>query len=444
MKILVVSNGYPPRGGFGTEFYTREMVCGLRRRGHALCVMHPERSGGRPRYAMESVQEDGVPVFLLHNPGDPSKRFATSYRDEGVEGAFAELLAREKPDLVHFTYLLWGLSLRLPEVAKEHGIPSVVTLTDYGLLCHRAQMFDGRLERCGGPHPPSRCARCIRTPLASEYAPLTRWLRGLAAESLALLGGLGKVPVAEDLARREEEVRRAWSALSHAIAPTRSLQNHFLRAGMPREKLSHLVYAFDEGPYRELPRAQPGTPKRFGFLGQFAPHKGMACLLEAVRELERLAPEAEWELVFYGGASAGRHARYGEQVLAEVRGGRVRLGKPFEPQEAPKILAGLSALVAPSEWDENAPLAVLQARAVGLPVIATDVPGISEVLRVPSQGRLVPVGDARALAQAMHAVVTGELRGPVEAGLACSLDEHLNELDRIYAEVLGTQEVGLG
>jgi glycosyltransferase involved in cell wall biosynthesis len=436
MKLLVVSNGYPPRGGFGTEFYTRELVRGLARRGHAPSVLHPERGGARPRYSLERVEEDGVPVFLLHNPGDASKRFAPSYRDEGVERAFAEHLARERPDVVHFTYLLWGLSLRLPEVARAHGIPSVATLTDYGLLCHRGQMFDASLARCGGPHPAARCARCVRTPSSSEHGPLVRVARGAAAGLLALAGGLGRVPVRADLEAREAEVRRAVAALARLVAPTHHFLEVFARAGVPRQKLLPLVYAFDAREY--LPVVAPGRV-RFGFLGQLAPHKGVECLLEAVRRLDARAPEAPWELVLHGGPSAGRHARASRELLARLERPlerrRVRLAKPFAPDEAPAVLAGLSALVAPSGWDENAPLAVLQARAVGLPVIATDVPGIAELVRVPAQGRLVPVGDAAALAEGMQAVLSGELRAPIEPGLPLALEEHLTRLEELYASV---------
>ncbi len=449
MKILVVSNGYPPRGSFGTEFYTRELVRGLVRRGHAVSVLHPERGGARPRYELESVQEDGVPVVLLHNPGDARKRFAESYRDEHVERVFGAWLARERPDLVHFTYLLWGLSLGLPEVARAQGIPSVATLTDYGLLCHRGQMFDAGLVRCGGPHPPARCARCIRTPSASEHGPLARLARGAAAEALALVGGLGFVPVAADLAQREAEVRRALAALALVIAPTQAFLDVFARAGVPRRKLVSLLYSFDEQPYGVARARAPGERVRFGFLGQFAPHKGLACLLQATRLLERLAPGADWELCLYGKPSAGRHRRHARALLAGLRelddgldGRRVRLCEPFTPDEAPAVLAGLSALVAPSEWDENAPLAVLQARAAGLPVIATDVPGIAEIVRVPDHGRLVPVGDAQALARAMHAVITGELAAPLAPGLPLALAPHLARLEELYARALVGQEAG--
>lgn len=438
MRLLVVSNGYPPRGGFGTEFYTRELVRGLARRGHAVSVLHPERGGARARYSLQEVAEDGVPVCLLHNPGDPGKRFEESYHDPRVEGAFDELLARVRPDLVHFTYLLWGLSLGLPAVACARGIPSVATLTDYGLLCHRGQMFDAHLARCGGPHPPATCAACIRTPSSSEHGALARLARSAAAGTLAALGGLGRVPVGRDLVAREQAVRRALEGLARLVAPTHALLEVFARAGVPRPKLVPLPYAFDEDPYRaqlSSLRRSSGRRVRLGFLGQFAPHKGLACLLDAARELETLAPEPDWEIVLYGKPSVGRHRRYSERCLARVDGARVRLAQPFAPDEAPAVLAGLSALVAPSEWDENAPLAVLQARAAGLPVIASDVPGIAEILRVPAHGRLVPVGDARALAHALHAVVTGELRGPLEPGLPVSLAEHLARLEALYGEV---------
>ncbi len=52
MKILVVSNGFPPRGKWGTEFYTKELVIGLVGRGHDVSVLHPDRSGSESRYRL--------------------------------------------------------------------------------------------------------------------------------------------------------------------------------------------------------------------------------------------------------------------------------------------------------------------------------------------------------------------------------------------------------
>lgn len=435
MRILVVSNGYPPRGSYGTEFYTQELVLGLRARGHELVVLHPERSGTRPRYTLEEVSEDGIPVHLLHNPGDPGKAFASSYRDAEVERVFDALLARVAPDVVHFTYLLWGLSLRLPEVAAARGIASVATLTDYGLLCHRGQMFDWRLENCRGPHPPEVCARCVRSAADHDHAPLALGLRRAAAAVLAAVGGLGRVVVSADLAAREREVQRLFTHLARAIAPTRHLGEVFRRAGFPRERLVELCYAFDESSYRAAPPRAPGGPVRFAFLGQFAPHKGLATLLAAGRELARLEPQRPFEILLFGGASGARHRRYWPELAGGLAAAHARVAPAFLPRDAAGVLAELDALVTPSEWDENAPLAVLQARAAGLPVIASDVPGIAEIVRVPEHGRLVPPRDPAALAAALRAVLVGELRGPLAPGLPTSLETHLARLEQLLAEV---------
>lgn len=440
MRILLVSQGFPPRGRFGTEFYTKALVDGLRGTGHELHVLHPERSGTKPRYTLEEVEEDGVRVFLLHNAGDASKRFEPSYRDERVEQLFGELVERLAPDLVHCTYLLWGLSVRLPVVARERGVPSVITLTDYGLLCHRGQMFDGNLVDCGGPQPAAVCARCIREPGAYDLPPAQRLVKGLAVRALAAVGGAGRVVVARDLARREETVRATLDAAAALIAPTHSLAARFQRAGVPAAKLTELVYAFDEAPYVAVRDTPPPTPPRFGFLAQFAPHKGLGTLLEAARLLDARDPALEWQLVLHGGPVGGRNALYAEEVLAGRLTTRVVIGAPFEPEEAPAILAGFSALVLPSEWDENAPLSVLQARAAGVQVVGTEVPGIAEALAPEEARGLVPVGDAAALAARMQAVLEGATRGApgraTKPGLPLSLPRHLDKIEALYDSVL--------
>jgi len=443
VKILVVSQGFPPRGRFGTEFYTKGLADGLVGRGHELFVLHPERSGSRPRYTLEEVEGDGLRIFLLHNPGDPKKRFEESYRDDRVEACFEELLDRLRPDLVHFTYLLWGLSVRLPEVARKRGIPSVVTLTDYGLLCHRGQMVDWRLQRCFGPHPPDVCARCIREPAPYDHPAARLALQRVAVRGLALLGGLGRVVTAQDLARRERAVQETIESTAAFIAPTPVLATTFGQAGIPAAKISNLVYAFDERPYLAVASdPAPATP-RFGFLGQFAPHKGLETLLAAAEILDRRdgdprdgsPADQAWEVVLHGGGSGGRHRLYAPRVLRGRTGGRIRLGAPFGPEEAPRILAGLSAIVLPSEWDENAPLSILQARAAGVPVLARDVPGIAEVVDAPAVGCLFPPGDAAALAERMQEVLAGRLARNPNPGLPLSLFQHLDKIEALYGHI---------
>ncbi len=435
MRILFVCHGYPPRGRFGTEFYTRELALGLRARGHEVGVFHPDRGFAAPPHAIEESEEGGVRVARIALPPGGRGRFAASYADPGIERAFDGWLARHPPEVVHFTYLLGGLSIGMPAVARRRGIASVVTLTDYGLLCHRGQMFDARLARCFGPHPAAVCARCVRTSSRYDASAPLRLARNAAAELLASLGGLAGVPARADLERREAAVRAVWDAVGLFVAPTRLFAEVYARSGVPALKLRTLVYAFDEAPYRAQALRPPSVPPRFGFAAQFAPHKGLATLIEAARLLDAEDPARPWEVFLWGESSGGRHARYAPDVLSRADGRRVKVRSPFDSRRAPEILSELSALVLPSEWDENAPLSVLQARALGVPVLASAVPGIAEIVS-PRASALVPVGDARALAARMRDVLEGRIGRDPEPGLPLPFPEHLRQIERTYSDAL--------
>ncbi len=433
MKILFVSNGFPPRGRWGTEFYTAQLVTALKARGHSVHVFHPMRDGSKPRYTTENAKGDGdVEVTLIHNPGSTSKELASSYCDEQVEAVFAELLQREQPDLVHFTYLLWGLSVRLPIVARKCGIPAIATLTDYGLLCHRGQLLDAELDPCTGPQP-AKCAKCIRTPGIHDHGAATRFVRRGIAGALAAIGGMGRVVTAPDLAARESVIREGLEACERWIAPSPPMAERFARFGLDPNRLTELVYAIDTGPY-EVARAEPRTSGTvFGYLGQFTPHKGLDVLLDAVRILSHRLPESvePFEVRLYGRPAGGRSKLYPKRLFEDDPGVCVKVLEPFEPAEAPSVLAQLDALVLPSLWDENAPLSCLQARSAGVPVIGSDVPGISSVIEDGRHGRLFPVGDALALADAMREAILGKLGRHGHTGPPHDLEEHVT---RVLAE----------
>jgi glycosyltransferase involved in cell wall biosynthesis len=398
-------------------------------------VLHPSREPDRERFSLTRAARYGVEVFELANRGDERKRFDDSYACEGVERAFAELLARERPDVVHFTHLLWGLSVRLPGLARAAGARTVVTATDLGLVCHRGQLRDWRGDSCEGPQDAGRCARCVRTPGRWDHGGLGRGARHLAVTGLALVGGAGRVVTRGDLELRREVVAAAARDVDHWIFPTHAVREPLEAVGIAPRAASLLPYGIDERAYAG-PRvpAAPGEGVRFVFMSQYMPHKGLDCLLEAARRLESSLPTSvlDWRVHLHGNGSGGRGRRYAEELLAGALPHRVRDRGPFEPLDAPDVLAASDCVLVPSEWRENAPLTVLQARAAGVPVIASDVPGIREVLEPGRHGLLVPPGDPASLAAAMAAVVRG--RGPeVRRDPVVSLEAHLDAIQEIHA-----------
>lgn len=431
-RVLLVSNGYPPTGHWGTEFYTRELARALRARDHEVVVFCPRREGARPRYTLAARMEEGVEIVEIQNAGDPRKRFEDSWRNERVAEAFGKLVAERKPAVVHFLHLLWGLSVDLPAVARAAGCATVATATDYGLLCHRGQFRDWRERDCGGPSDASVCARCVREPGNYDAQPLQLAAKRLAVRALAACGGAGLVVVPRDIERRRAAVREACATVDRWIAPTRSMERTLLAHGWPAERLEQFVYGIDERDFA-LPRRADGDGPCLGFIGQFAPHKGAAQLFEAVRILERDPDVARlpWRLEMWGHPLGDRYQRYIDAHSGPDLERRVRFMGAFEPARAPFVMSRFDVLCVPSQWDENAPLAVLQARAAGLPVVASDVPGVREALEgVPSV--LVPKQDAAAFAAALRGVLLAGDPSRLAPAPATTMAAHMRRVEAVY------------
>jgi glycosyltransferase involved in cell wall biosynthesis len=436
MKLLLVSRGFPPRGRWGTEFYTHQLARGLAARGHEVAILHAVRDPARERGSIEVLRSDGFRVFVVANPPDPSKPLADSYRNDAVERAFDGLLERERFELVHFNYLLWGLSVRLPGIARARGLPTVLTLTDFGLLCHRGQMFDWRSRDCGGPHPAATCARCIREPSSYDAHGFALLAKRIAVRAAASIGGAGRVVTTADVALREKTITAAAASIDRFIAPTKALAEVFARAGFERERIEELTYAFDETPFVAA-RAEPeGELVRIAFLGQYAPHKGPHVLLDAVRIMAHRLPESvePWRVEFYGDSAGERYRDYVAQAMSDADE-RVSIHGSIEHAEVPELFRRLSAVVVPSLWMENAPFAALQARAAGVPIFASDVRGLAEVVEAPRFGEVFPPGDARALADLLRDVVLRKRRRVEQPGLALDFAGHVDRIEAVYARV---------
>jgi glycosyltransferase involved in cell wall biosynthesis len=152
---------------------------------------------------------------------------------------------------------------------------------------------------------------------------------------------------------------------------------------------------------RQAVREQLGcAPDAFVWLtvGRLEPVKNHLGLLSAFREVAAVHPHARLLIAGQGSLQAATEQRIAELGLAE----RVHL--LGVRRDIPELLNAADAFVLPSLW-EGMPLTLLEAGAVGLPIVATDVGGNSEIVLESKTGYLVPVRDTAALAEAMLRVM---------------------------------------
>ena len=151
------------------------------------------------------------------------------------------------------------------------------------------------------------------------------------------------------------------------------------------------------------PRARSGDePPQVVSVGRLAYPKDPLTLVHALGRLRRRPVRA---LLVGGGPD-----RPAVEAAVRTLGLEHEVRLAGDRLDVPELLAGASVFVLASR-SEGAPISILEAMAAGLPVIASDVGGVAELVVDGVTGRLVPPGDPAALAAALDDLLAdAELR----------------------------------
>ncbi|HEX6974208.1 MAG TPA: glycosyltransferase [Vicinamibacterales bacterium] len=416
MRILQIVHGFPPAGCGGTEAYVHDLATALAATGlDEVVVLTREADPQRPELSVRRYRDGAVSVVAINNLFQACANFEESYTNPALRRIARELIAQIDPDVVHVQHLTC-LSTGLLEDVKAAGIPLVMTLNDYWLICHRGQLFDRDGHRCAGPFDDG-CGACI--PPGMLASP-TAFRAGRLARTLPIPGAaaaVGAVLKAVEAVTPRERTREATSlrlqqmrdAARHAdlfLAPSRTMAAMFERFGLTN------VRACDQGidlrPFAQL-RRKPSPTLRVAFAGSLIPSKGPHVLLEAAA----LLPAGTIALDVIG-ATAPYHGDddYAARIEPLLQRAPVRHYGPIPHERMAAALADVDLVVVPSVWIENAPFIIREAFAAGVPVVASDLGGMAEMVRDGVDGRLFPTGDAAALAAILRHL--GEDRSELE------------------------------
>ena len=184
--------------------------------------------------------------------------------------------------------------------------------------------------------------------------------------------------------------------LLRAIAPARSADVHVVHCGV-----------HPEAPPARLRAPRPDGPSRIVCVAGLRPYKGHRVLIDAIARLARAGQDVRLDLVGDGPLRGElERCAAGLGVAARVR----FLGGLTEPEVA-AVLDGadafaLASVVQVDGDTDGIPVALMEAMAAGVPVVASRVSGVPELVRDGETGLLAPPGDAAALAGALRAVTS--------------------------------------
>ncbi len=302
--------------------------------------------------------------------------------DAGAVARFARLVRRVRPDLVHAHSSKAGALARLARPANPR-VPVLYTPHGYAHAGHFERPAESRAYRL---------AEMLMTPMTSRVICVCEAERRLAA-------GVGP-------ASRTRVVHNGIAPAGPG--PTNPRVAELRAAGGPVVALVTLL--------------RPG--------------KGVETLLDAFARVAGEHPGARLAIAGDGLERGALEARARQRGIA----GAVHfLGLTRDAEE---VLRGADLFVSPS-WAESFPYVVLEAMALGLPVVATEVGGVAEAVEDGRTGLLVPPRDPEALAAAISRLISeparaddmGE-RGRRRVALRFSRDHMAGAIAAVYREVL--------
>jgi len=443
MKILYLTNGYPPDHTAGTENYTAALAHAFAQAGHNVGVVCAGDwdTGSQPYNGRERAEHDGVTVDRLNlnwtRGPDPN---GALFDNPATAAVVAEILAEYQPDLVHLTSC-YTLSASVIRAVARSGRPLVVTLTDFWFLCPQVTLrrSDGAL--CDGHTTPEECLRCMLGPSwaykraaaalpEAVLAPALSW----ASRHPAVSRRRGLRGMALDMAARKATLLPLLEQAAATIAPSHILADLYQSNGL-RRGARVIPYGHDLRWTADVRPRPSGAGLVFGYVGRLTEAKGVHVLVEAATQLD---PAVRVEVHLYGDPEAEPDYTARLRALAGDSP-RVQFKGKFGREALAGVYSQMDVLVVPSLWYENNPLVLQEAYAAGRPVIASDLGGMAEFTAHERSGLLFEPGNAAALAAAMQRLATDpDLLARLRASLppVRSIAEEVQAISTVYAEVL--------
>lgn len=408
MRVLHINKFFYERGGAERYFFALTEL--LESHGHTVIPFAMQDSANRP-----SPWQKFFPSHV--DFGDPHglgafRALGRMFWSWEVARKLDALIREAKPEIAHIHNIYHQLApLTVFAVLRKHRIPIVQTLHDYKLVAPNYTLFDrhGICERAKRGYVQTILGRCIRGSVwASAVEAMEMWLFRIV--------GLPKM-------------------VARFVAPS-----HFLRAklgewGISKERIMVVP----------LPIGGEVITRPLGdavlYLGRLSPEKGVSVLLRA---WNHVSAEARLMVAGTGPEFDGLRSLADSLKLQGV----AFLGRVVR-EEIPDLLARARCVVVPSRSYEVSPYVILEAGARGIPVIASRIGGIPELVQHEKTGLLVPSDDPAALGKAIAALLRDRARAEALGEVLRTRttaehnpENHYQTIFSLYQDVLGRALAG--
>lgn len=403
MRVLIAVHQFFPTWYTGTERLALDLSKQMQRMGHSVTVLtyHPEEAEGFEEHGQSLLKRYdymGVPVIAVRHQHPPAQ-ISFGISDPVLQRTIENIMSEERFDVLHILHpMRIGMAAK---AALQRGIPFVLTLTDFWLMCPKGIGLTNRGDVCLSSEGGEKCVR-------ECYGEAWR----------------------EGLAERFSETRALLRAAGCVVSATNSLRRVFELGGLVSD-IRLMPYGEDYAGVR--PNTRTYTPEAdiaLGFLSTLQPHKGPHVLLEAYN----IARRENIALKIFG--SHFQQTDY-YTMLRRLAGedGKVQFLGEYSYEDMPRIYNEIDMIVVPSTWWENSPLVLSRALAHNVPAIVSDLGGMTEMVKDNENGFTFQVSKPESLADVLRRIaddpsILNRLKQHIRR--PPRIEEHAFEYEKIY------------
>jgi glycosyltransferase involved in cell wall biosynthesis len=378
MRILVANYRYFVSGG--PERYMFNAIDALTARGHTVLPFSIRYTRNLPtpyaRYFVEPLGSPDEVTFDEHRPSLQTtwRTLVRLFYAPDVRRAVHRMVAETKPEVAYVLHYLRKLSPSLLVALKQAGVPIVVRLSDYGMLCPEQHCLRGG----------AACELCV----GGNLLPSVRYG---CVQGSRVASGLNMV------ATLYHRWRRYFDLIDVFVTTTQFMYRKMLAAGVPQRRLRCIPTYVDAQRFRPPPDGAKEDYLAYG--GRLERIKGVHVLVAALARLRRARPDLRVRAKLAGGGDAAYIAELRQQVVAGDLQDSVEFVGELAAAPLGELLGRARLSIVPSTCYENLPNAVLESYACGTPVLASDHGALTECVVDGETGYRFPPGDADGLAQ---------------------------------------------
>jgi glycosyltransferase involved in cell wall biosynthesis len=291
-----------------------------------------------------------------------------------VEKAVTHLVQDTHPQIAYILHYLRKLSPSLLVGLKRAGLPIVVRLSDYAMLCPQAHFLreNTPCELClNGNLLPSIKYRCVQNNLAAST------LNGLATWY--------------------HRKRHYFDTIDVFVTPTRFMYQKMITAGYPAQRLCYIPTFVNSIKFH--PTIEYSKENYIVYAGRLENVKGVHVLIDALALLKANHFNFDFEVKIAGTGDEQYMLLLKEQIQRYGLEHNIQFLGEVKTENLVSVLNKALLTVVPSLGYENLPNAILESYACGTPVLASNIGSLVECIDDGLTGTLFQAGDARHLAE---------------------------------------------